>query len=177
LRFNKEEDWEKGIDIFKDRIYGRFLEPISDLEKKKYTGFLIMAIDCLLIETLQQFIKGVPETPRGKNESYFKKFLISYFKEYFDDEKAKMFYRQIRCGILHQAETKENSKIKISHELPIVKFTKEKDGLIINRKKFHKKLKKAFKSYIGQLKDKTNEPLRNNFRKKMGYICRIEYQE
>ena len=127
-----------------------------------------MAIDCLLIETLQQFIKGVSETPRGKNESYFKKFLISYFKEYFDDEKAKMFYRQIRCGILHQAETKENSKIKISHELPIVKFTKEKDGLIINRKKFHGKLKKAIKSYIRQLKDTTNEPLRNNFRKKNG---------
>jgi len=50
---------------------GRFLDPISDLKDKKYTGFLIMAIDCLLIETLQQFIEGVPETPRGKNESYF----------------------------------------------------------------------------------------------------------
>jgi len=92
--------------------------------------------------------------------------LISYFKEYFDDEKAKMFYKQIICGILHQAETKENSKIKISHELPIIKFTKEKDGLIINRKKFHEKLKKVFMSYIRQLEDKTNEPLRNNFRKK-----------
>jgi len=136
-----------------------------------------MAIDCLLIETLQQFIEGVPETPRGKNERYFKKFLISRFEEDFDNEKAKMFYDQIRCGILHQAETKESSKIKISHELPIVKFTKEKDGLIINRKKFHEKLKKAIESYIEQLKNKTNGPLRNNFRKKMDYICRIEYQE
>lgn len=136
-----------------------------------------MAIDCLLIETLQQFIEGVSRTPGRKSECYFKKFLIFRFKEDFDDEKAKMFYKQIRCGILHQAETKESSKIKISHELPIVKFTKEKDGLIINRKKFHEKLKKAIKSYIEQLKDKTNEPLRNNFRKKMDYICRIEYQE
>jgi len=41
---------------------------------------------------------------------------------------------------LHQAETKKSSKIKISHELAIVKFTKEKDGLIINRKKFHEKI-------------------------------------
>jgi len=136
-----------------------------------------MAIDCLLIETLQQFIEGVLETPRRKSECYFKKFLISRFKEDFDNKKAKMFYRQIRCGILHQAETKESSKIKISHKLPIVKFTKEKDGLIINRKKFHEKLKNAIKLYMEQLKDKTNEPLRNNFRKKMDYICRIEYQE
>lgn len=95
-----------------------------------------MAIDCLLIETLQQFAEGVSETPDGKSGCYFKNFLISYFKEDFDDEKAKMFYKQIRCGILHQAETKESSKIKTSHELPIVKFTKEKDGLIINRKNF-----------------------------------------
>ncbi len=156
---------------------GRFLDPISDLKDKKYTGFLIMAIDCLLIETLQQFIEGVPETPRGKNESYFKNFLISRFEEDFDDKKAKMFYEQIRCGILHQAETKESSKIKISHELPIVKFTKEKDGLIINRKKFHEKLKKVIKLYIEELKDTTNILLRKNFRKKMDYICRIEYQE
>ena len=177
LRFDKEKDWEKGIKIFKNRIHGRFLDPVFDLEKKEYTGFLIMAIDCLLIETLQQFIEGVPETPRGKNESYFKKFLISRFKEDFDDKKAKMFYEQIRCGILHQAETKESSKIKISRELPIVKFTKEKDGLIINRKKFHEKLKKAIKVYIEKLKDTINEPLRKNFRKKMDYICRIEYQE
>jgi len=136
-----------------------------------------MAIDCLLIETLQQFIEGVSETPRRKNECYFKKFLISRFKEDFDDEKAKMFYKQIRCGILHQAETKESSKIKMSHELPIVKFTKKKDGLIINRKKFHEKLKKIIKLYTEELKDTTNELLRKNFRKKMDYICRIEYQE
>lgn len=177
LRFSKEKDWEKGIKIFENRIYGRFLNPISDLDKREYAGFLIMAIDCLLIETLQQFIEGVPETPRKKSECYFKKFLTSYFKEDFDDEKAKMFYKQIRCGILHQAETKESSKIKISHKLPIVKYTKKKDGLIINRKKFHGKLDKAIKSYIEQLKDKTNEPLRKNFRDKMDYICRIEYQE
>jgi len=66
-----------------------------------------MAIDCLLIETLQQFIKGVSETPRRKNECYFKNFLISRFKEDFDDEKAKMFYEQIRCGILHCIRPKQ----------------------------------------------------------------------
>ena len=125
-----------------------------------------MALDCLLIETIQQFIEGVPETPRRENKCYFKKFLISRFKEGFDDKKAEMFYDQIRCGILHQAETKESSKIKTSHELPIIKFTKEKDGLIINRKKFHEKLKKVIKLYIEELKDTTNELLRKNFRKK-----------
>jgi len=52
-------------------------------------------------------------------------------------KKAEMFYAQIRCGILHRAETKESSKIRTSHELPVVIFTKEKNGLIINRKKFH----------------------------------------
>jgi len=40
-----------------------------------------MAIDCLLIETLQQFIKGVPETPRGKNESYLLKEFLKHLEE------------------------------------------------------------------------------------------------
>ncbi len=177
LNFNKEEDFEKGIEIFKDRIDMRFLNPISDIERKEYTGFLIMALDCLLIETLQQFIEGVPETPPGKSKCYFKKIMVSYFKGGFNEKKAEMFYEQIRCGLLHQAETKASSKIKKTSKLPIVKFTKDKNGLIINRRKFHKKFKELIKSYIAKLKDTANKSLRENFIKKMNFICKIECQE
>ncbi|MBU4362677.1 hypothetical protein KJ813_08475 [bacterium] len=177
LNFNKEEDFEKGIEIFKDRIDMRFLNPISDIERKEYTGFLIMALDCLLIETLQQFIEGVPETPSGKSKYYFKKIMVSYFKGGFNEKKAEMFYEQIRCGLLHQAETKASSKIKKTSKLPIVKFTKDKNGLIINRRKFHKKFKELIKSYIAKLKDTANKSLRENFIKKMNFICKIECQD
>ncbi|GAG47133.1 unnamed protein product, partial [marine sediment metagenome] len=35
-----------------------------------------------------------------------------------------MFYDKIRCGILHQAEVKSSSRIRIDSNLPIVKYSK-----------------------------------------------------
>ena len=61
LPFPAEEAWHKAVDIFKDRYRGRFLEPISRIEGYTYAGFAIMALDCLLIETLQQFYEGEDE--------------------------------------------------------------------------------------------------------------------
>src|ERR1700730_16968447 len=41
----------------------------------RFSGFAVIATDCLLIETIQQFYEGKAETPRGKSEQYFRKFL------------------------------------------------------------------------------------------------------
>lgn len=177
LKFNSEQDWEEACKIFYDRFNSRFLKPVEMIEDYEFSGFAIMALDCLLIETYQQFLNGEKESKYGSEENFKQFFNNTNFKEDFDDEKAKMFYKQIRCGILHQAETKKSSKIKMSPELPIVKFTKGKDGLIINRKKFHKKLISIIDSYIEDLKNPSNEDLRKYFRKKMNYICRFNYNE
>lgn len=181
LIFDKEEDWLQGIDIFIDRIEGRFLTPISMMEKYEYAGFAVMALDCLLIETLQQFIEGKPSTPRRKGEvkSYFIKFLVNRFGEPFDnDEKmAEMFYDQIRNGLLHSAEVKKDSRIRKDSDLPIAKYTEQKTGLVINRDKFHSRLKQVIQQYVNDLKDNKNIELRNNFREKMDYIARVGIDE
>lgn len=174
LDFKREEDWKKAIDIFKDRIKSRFLDPISKIESDNYSGFAVIALDCLLVETLQQFIEGKDETPQTKGKEYFKKFLTTtHFKEYFDEETAEMFYYKIRCGILHQAEIKGNSRIRMDTK-ELVKYSEDKKGLIINRKKFHEELKKVFDNYINKLEDSSNSKLRGNFKKKMDYICRVK---
>lgn len=176
LSFSTENDWEKGIDIFEDRIRGRFLKPITYFETYKYAGFAVLALDCLLIETLQQFKKGVSDTPWGESESYFVDFLTkTSFKKYFDADLAKFFYRQIRCGVLHQAEIKGSSRVFVHQDIPLVKWSKDKKGLIINRKLFHNQLIIEFKNYLSQLKV-SNPPdvhLRTNFRKKMNFICHV----
>ena len=57
--------WANGIEIIKDRFESRYFKPIDQLlnssdKKVKYTcGFLVMSIDCLLIETLNQFYLGL----------------------------------------------------------------------------------------------------------------------
>jgi hypothetical protein len=173
LTFSDEKDWQKAIDMFVDRIETRFLGFIRLIEGEEHSGFVIMTLDCLLIETLEQFINGVSETPSGKPKEYFVNFLTNgSFGCFFNQTLAEKFYHQIRCGILHQAEIKGDSRIVIRIGEPLAKPSKH-NGLIINRKLFHTQLVKEFEDYVSRLRknDPPNKALRDNFRKKMNYIC------
>ncbi|MBI2485610.1 MAG: hypothetical protein HYW01_01340 [Deltaproteobacteria bacterium] len=175
--FSTEEGWKKAICIFEDRIRGRFLDLIDAIKCSTYAGFAVLALDCLLIETLQQFRKGLPATPQGRGEAgkFFESFLTeTSFSSYFNNkELASMFYNQIRCGILHQGEVKENSRVLIRKVTPLVSFTADRRGIIINRKLFHKQLVNEFEQYLSQLRDPSNSDLRSKFKKKMDHICRV----
>ena len=58
--------WNKAIDIFVDRIYGRFFAPIetllNDFGAPEENGFAIMALSCFLTETMLQFAEGKKRT-------------------------------------------------------------------------------------------------------------------
>ncbi len=133
LSFFTEDNWETAIEIFEDRIKYRYLDAIGILQKDDNThyqdhnqrrfGFAMMALDCLLIETLAQFYDGLKDSDEAKkllglkNSDFYVKFLTEksfVLKSAFDRLKALAFYRSIRCGILHQAETKEDSNNSIS---------------------------------------------------------------
>jgi hypothetical protein len=172
-------DWATAIDIFERRFSKRFIEPANlliDFEKNlsnkdKCFGFTIVAIDCLLIETLACFYKGLKETPKNQNEVTYVSYLTNpdvLFSKYFDNVTAQLFYREIRCGILHQSETKNASLIKAWG--PVVKHYN--GSIIINREALHKIVKMEFNSYITKLKDPLQNDLRNNFKTKMDHICR-----
>jgi hypothetical protein len=177
-----ESDWNIAIDIFEDRIYGRFLNIIETIEKKLFSGFSVMALDCLLCETLQQFYDGEDESQSPTND--FVRFLTtSSFKQYFGTDNtprtsmAAVFYNQIRCGILHQAEVKKTSLIKIEDKYSLVDWSdSQHTGLVVNRKKFHHQLDQEFHNYLVSLRTQPIIPTVHpweNFKKKMDFICRI----
>lgn len=172
LNFSTEGGWQEAIEIFKDRIRGRFLEPISRMELYGYAGFAVIALDCLLIETLQQFKEGLSRSSSSRDS--FVRFLTeSSFSSYFSKEAAGLFYEQIRCGILHQAETKGSSRIVARRDSPLVEHSHDGKGLVINRCLFHKQLVSEFEAYIARLRDASNVDLRMKFKRKMDHICRI----
>ena len=113
-------DWNTAVEIFLDRVNGRFLAAVdairkhTDLQIAEFAGFVTIAIDCLLIETLVQFRTGEDET-KGRHAdafwSFFKK--SDFFKHDFDSrQKSDIFYGHFRCGILHQAQTKKSSLVR-----------------------------------------------------------------
>ena len=43
LNLTTEDDWQKAVDMFEDRICGRFLSIIAGMQKKKFAGFAVLA--------------------------------------------------------------------------------------------------------------------------------------
>lgn len=68
-------------------------------------GFPLWQTVALLIETLQSFKNGCWEDTRNKSEQAFKGFLTT--DKNFEELKklSNEFYKNVRCGILHQGET------------------------------------------------------------------------
>jgi len=103
---------KNGISTFiRERFTERYILPM----KSRYRhGFSIMAICCLMIETLESFKQGWQDT-RGRNRIAKMHNSELAFHLFFQSEKLfkdligfeNEFYRCVRCGILHQAETVE----------------------------------------------------------------------
>jgi hypothetical protein len=171
LNLTKNSDWRRAVRILEDRLKARFFDAVEAIQGQDFSGFAVLALDCLLIETLQQFKEGVAETPRRKGEEYFVNFLTTApFAAYFNKAGASTFYDHFRCGILHQAEIKGSSKVwRVG---PLIAAASDGKGLIINRKIFHSVLGKAFANYLRILRNRTDKTLCENFVRKMSYICR-----
>ena len=101
---SKEEDWPTAAAIVHDRLHGRFLKFADMCLKEDSSGFVVLSIDCLLVETLQQFIEG--ETRDwSDSERSFKRFLAGprFATSFIPPQTRRRFYLDIRCGLLHQA--------------------------------------------------------------------------
>ena len=173
-------DWNRSIEILAARIQSRYLEPVGLLIKadesrspiERRYGFSIMAIDSLLIETLQSFRDGLTNT-KNKSKEMFKKYLTERegFRDHFDEKQAERFFYDFRCGILHQAEIMGPSLL---WSVGLLKGEKADGTPYINRTKFHEILKQDFKRYCDELKYPANSDLRKHFRTKMDFIARKE---
>lgn len=170
------KDWQKAISVFRSRIYSRFIDAADVLvaidEKKSVAerrfGFAILAIDCAVVETISAFQEGLKDTDK-KSKATVARFLSTSpgFRQHFTLPRAEQFYKDFRCGILHQAETGGKSKVWSVGEL----IREESGRLTVNRTKFHEQLKTDIEAYLAVLHDPRNTSLRANFRKKMNFIC------
>jgi len=171
-------DWEIAISVLRSRMTERYIDPVDiliDHEKSKHFskrrfGFTILAIDCLLIETLQAFKDGNEETKWREGKSVFVNYLTqsSNLGKHFNKDLAAEFYLSYRNGILHQAQIKENHLVWSIGSV----VDNLDDTMIINRTEFHKCLKKDFDEYLNILKDINSVELRSNFKYKMDTLCK-----
>ncbi|WP_417198927.1 hypothetical protein [Bizionia sp.] len=162
---NKDADSKtKLIDLIHHRFYYRYVKHLKSID----SGFLKMAVSCLMIEALESFRQGKKDTKaKGIGKQMFKDFfeieqiLFPGFKDVHAD-----FYYSIRCGILHQAETNNGWRILRKNSLL---DTKNKT---INAKKFVEMLEKSLENYTSSLENEDfNSEIWNNAIFKLENVC------
>jgi len=162
---DEQAAWDKATKLLDDRIRGRYLGHARRLLDEPYSGFAVLALDSAVVETLEQFRRGKPETPRRQCGAYFEAFLTqTRFGTHFTAAKAALFFETIRCGILHQAEAKEDSLVKKDSAHPVAVLSKSGAGLIINARRFHEELEGAFADYKAALASDTPSKARDESR-------------
>lgn len=160
---NEASKHKKEIaDFVHNRLYERYIEPFENYEStpdEPKMGFIIMASMSLLIETIQSFKQGYVETSEISKE---------VFNSFWDDGKVKKafninnaqkhefiiskktgFYKNIRCGILHQGETTGGWIINTNNGQEAIDFQRRN----INAALFLKKMKSILEDYKEELKD------------------------
>ena len=177
---SNNQAWKNAIEIFIDRMEGRFLLLIQyysdnirvDNRHIDYS-FGSMALCCLFIETLHQFYNGLDETVfRGHREAFIKFLTKSiFFSQYFTRRTAGYFYSDIRNGILHQAQTKRNTQLTFDQDEMV---TEIENGIRLDVIKFKDELINEYQHYVDRLSRSSNIELRENFIRKMNYITTID---
>ena len=156
-----------------DRFHQRYLLPFEKISSTINSGFAQMAVCCLMIEALESFQNGWDDTREvyDKEESriYGGDIFESFFSRYeeFEDFKGlgQDFYFNVRCGILHQAESKNGWLIGRKGALY------SESNKSINSTKFRYGMKKCLKTYCGKLQTaEESSEIWGNFKTKMAYI-------
>jgi len=165
-------DWPKAADIVRNRLEGRFLGFATRLLRSTHSGFVVLAIDSILAETIQQFKDGITNG-HGQSEKLVKRFLEGpRFQPDFDATARKAFYQDIRCGLLHQAEAKKTWLIRRKQPALLQKVAGGQ-GYIVDVDRFHAGVQGSLNDYVKLIIEPGSATLRSKLWTKMNQICSV----
>jgi hypothetical protein len=164
---------------FRRRICERFLKPVRELARHDKEdvlplrpGFAILALDCLLIDTIQSFREGRVTTGEVSPAASFRAFLKSPRFPGFNANDRDDFFDYIRNGLLHNGETRKDWKIRIDTRRLLVKAPGSK-ARTLNRRLFHAAVVREFRSLCQDIKTGSVET-RTRFLRRMDAICGLQ---
>ncbi|MEO6966600.1 MAG: gamma-glutamylcyclotransferase family protein [Acidobacteriaceae bacterium] len=172
-------EWSEAVEIFRDRLNNRFFTPIErlrDAEKSMELGFgfAMLTLDCLLIDTIESFREGRIKGSEKSTANAFKQFFSKsgILEKEFTNTLKRNFYDAIRCGLMHDGETRKGWLVWEQHPDPTKIVDKDQDGhIILYRNNFHKAIVGEFDRYTSELLSGELLSLRENFLKRMDAIC------
>lgn len=183
------------VRFLKARFKERFFRPIDCLKEAPGNlqgyGFAMMALCSLLVESIQSFRDGLPSTYRRElsklgqynppkqyevpkidwpknGADVFKRFFSTY-RGLFTDVDGGEFYRSIRNGLLHQAQTKNGWSLRTGQKKLWNPAKK-----IVDRDRFAESLEDTLKSYLKELEHAGwNSPVWQKAARKTWWLIRL----
>jgi hypothetical protein len=187
-------DWsnlDQIVDAYGQRIKDWYLDPAKELATNVHFAFSVMALNCLLIDTLSQFIAGIGSSCNVEFKEFIRKRLPSIYScalrttiQHDDGRRALLqdvadvLYHGFRCGILHQAHippyggvdpgAEQAARADVSGLVKYKSSGADCPSVIVNPLKLLEGLNEAFEAYLQELKerDPKNDQLRENFKRK-----------
>lgn len=141
------------------RVEDNYIKPINTFMRATETsknrenfGFIVMGINCILIELYFELINGYDESNDGGRrivDAY--KTVLPQLDFEVSIAGAKRFYKGIRCGIIHQGQTKENTAITFEYDCIM-----EHNGgyYLCNPESLFRKLQNLYASYWKDISEK-----------------------
>lgn len=156
--------------FYRGEVY-RYGASDNDIELKRLSE-LFYVDEAILKDHIQPF-------EYRTSSRLFTDFLRSHepFKTQFKNRRLiDEFYKNVRCGLLHEAATKKNYKIRSEKSedigLLIERTTNGDDYVILYRTPFHNAIKQLIHDYKLQLVNGDTD-LKQNFIRKMDDLCQI----
>ncbi len=146
--------WVEVVAAVRRRLDERFLGPIATLASTGrrdglVPGFAILALDCLLIDTLQAFREGRVTTGENTTAKSFRTFLKGPRFSCFSGN-DRWGFQDVRNGLLHNGETRGDWKVRVDTPEMLTKVAGAKTR-ILNRRLFHEAIQAEVGEYVRDL--------------------------
>ena len=158
------------IEIYKDEVYGWFLEPAKRLiqsTERFQNSFVVLMICMAHIEGIQQYKQG--ESSNRQSSSFFKESIRTIFPslDNLTIQKLDDIYAKVRCGLFHESMVKDGVIFSYGFESPIHVID---DDIRINPRLLLEAIIDDFDTYITKLKNSFSEELTDNFKGRYNVI-------
>lgn len=175
--------WARAVSAFERRFARRFIDPADDLLKKdkedevpEGRGFAVIALDCLLLESLYGYKTGSHTGPGATSEAFERTLLEDPFEPWFrPHHRAARFGRAVRNSILHDGETRDGWIVWKAWTPDEGMIEALPDGSTrIRRDVFHAAVKLYVGRYFTDLQQagEVGIELRENFKCRVNELCR-----
>lgn len=115
--------FQKICRLMKERVNDHYISPMSTFlhatssqQHREQYGFIVMGINCILIELFYEMSYGYDQSSDGGVIQLAYTTILPQLDSTITEDVAKTFYKGIRCGIIHQGQTKEETAITFEYD-------------------------------------------------------------